>query len=527
LPENKTMTRQLLTGLCLTISVLLYAQHPNIVIDKNGNGDEPSICLDPKNPSRVVAGSNIANVYYSADTGRTWRRKTQTSTLGVYGDPVIVCDTAGAFYHFHLSNPTDGSWIDRIVCQKSTDGGKTWNNGSYMGKDGEKNQDKHWIAIDRRNNTLYCTWTQFDKYESRAPKDSSHILFSKSTDAGNSWSPARRLDAQGGDCLDDDNTVEGAVPSVGVNGEVYVAWASPLGLVFNRSLDGGATWLPREMKIADIGGGWSYDVSGIYRCNGLPFTACDTTLNSPFRGNIYVNWTDQRNGKENTDVWLVKSSDGGKSWSKPNRVNQDKGSKQQFFTSMTVDPKTGHLWFLYYDRSRFNTDSTDVFMALSRDGGETFTNFRVSERPFFPNKSSFFGDYNHVSAIGDIVRPIWTAMNAAGQKTIYTALINVSAITQFTEGGILSPHILSFQYKSPLTTEGAVCTIQLNQKDKLSLNVEDESGSVVQCFFKNKTCSKGQLIETIQPKNLGKGTYNLVLRNRRGQVLAGGKIVVI
>ena len=116
----------------------LVAQHPNIVIDASGGADEPSICIDPKNTNRIVAGSNIDNVYYSTDAGRSWTKKRQSSTFGVYGDPVIVCDTAGAFYHFHLSNPSFGSWIDRIVGQKSTDGGKTWNNGAFMGLNGTK-----------------------------------------------------------------------------------------------------------------------------------------------------------------------------------------------------------------------------------------------------------------------------------------------------------------------------------------------------------------------------------------------------
>jgi len=74
------------------------------------------------------------------------------------------------------------------------------------------------------------TWTQFDSYGTSNPIDSSKIMFAKSTDAGTSWSqPGQglRIDKLGGDCVDADNTVEGAVPAVGPNGEVYVAWAGP------------------------------------------------------------------------------------------------------------------------------------------------------------------------------------------------------------------------------------------------------------------------------------------------------------
>ena len=505
----------------------LFAQHKNILIDNNGSADEPSIALDPRNPNRIVAGSNIDNIYYSTDAGRTWTKKKQNSTFGVYGDPVIICDREGSFYHFHLSNPSFGSWIDRIVCQKSTDGGKTWNNGSFMGKDGDKNQDKHWISVDYKTNAMYCTWTQFDKYESQAPQDSSHILFSKSADGGATWSAAKRINAQGGDCLDDDNTVEGAVPSVGANGEVYVAWASPLGLVFNRSLDGGETWLPRETKIADIGGGWSYDISGIFRCNGLPFTACDTTQ-SAYRGNLYVNWTDQRNGASNTDVWLAKSTDGGNTWTPPKRVNDDNSNRQQFLSSMTIDPSNGWLWFVFYDRRSYvDSDSTDVYMALSRDGGETFQNFKVSEQPFKPSKMSFFGDYTHVTAANNVVRPIWTAMSGYGQKSIYTALVNTDVLGVNTEGTSLSKDVTkTSSYPNPADNQLFV-RFDLRRSAKLTLRLYDAMDKVVATVFEKKRFKKGENETVIDLQNitLPTGTYTYKIENKKGQHLATNKFV--
>lgn len=60
-------------------------------------------------------------------------------------------------------------------------------------------------------------------------------------------------------------------------------------------------------------GGWDYVIPGLQRCNGLPVTACDLS-NGPNRGTIYANWSDQRNGTNDTDVWLSKSEDGGNNW---------------------------------------------------------------------------------------------------------------------------------------------------------------------------------------------------------------------
>ena len=73
---------------------------------------------------------------------------TLTSSYGVWGDPVIDVDNLGNFYFFHLSNIPDQK-IDRIVCQKSTDKGNSWSDGTFTGLNGTKNQDKQWSVIDR------------------------------------------------------------------------------------------------------------------------------------------------------------------------------------------------------------------------------------------------------------------------------------------------------------------------------------------------------------------------------------------
>ncbi len=156
------MSRIIIVSLFCFVGFALLGQ--NITISTERNPNEPSIMLNPKNPAQLVAACNINSYYISQDTGRTWSTHRLTSSHGVWGDPVISVDTAGHFYFFHLSNPADGNWIDRIVCQKTVDHGQTWNDGSYTGLNGTKAQDKHWCDIYRTDNTLYLTWTQFDSY---------------------------------------------------------------------------------------------------------------------------------------------------------------------------------------------------------------------------------------------------------------------------------------------------------------------------------------------------------------------------
>jgi len=404
-----------------------YAQHQNIMISSSNSPEEPSIFINPKNTSQLVGGANITNVYHSDNGGYTWSIGTMVSpTYGVWGDPCCIVDTAGNYYFFHLSWPASGSWIDRIVCQKSTDGGNTWNNGSYMGLNGTKAQDKEWAIVDRNNNHIYVTWTQFDVYGDSNPINKSIIRFSKSTDEGETWSPAIKINEDDGDCIDSDNTVEGAVPAVGPNGEIYVSWAGPAGLVFDRSMDQGESWLDEDIFVSDFPGGWDYNIPGINRCNGLPITVCDLS-NGLYHGNIYINWTDQRNGESDTDVWMLKSTDGGNTWSNLKRVNDDPPGKQQFFTWMAVDQVTGYLWFVWYDRRNYSDNTTDVYMAVSTDGGETFVNFMVSETPFVPTSNVFFGDYNNISAHNNVIRPIWTRLHQ-GQLSVWTAIAEPDSV---------------------------------------------------------------------------------------------------
>ena len=398
----------------------------NILVSHPGNirPQEVTICINPKDPLNVVAGSNLDYYFYSTDGGYTWTEGRMSSSLGVWGDPVTVFDAEGNLYYSHLSDPADGDFIDRIVVQKSTDGGQTWNDGAGIGLNPPKDQDKEWLAADHTDspyrNSLYTAWTEFDRYGSPNPEDRTRILFSYSRDFSESWSDPFVVSDVTGNCLDSDETVEGAVPAVGPEGQVYLSWAGPLGIVFDKSLDGGVTF-GDDIFVDSMPGGWNLYIPGIYRCNGMPVTACDIS-NSPYRGNIYIMWSDQRNGIQDTDVFLVKSTDGGNTWGSVKRVNDDQPGKQQFFPWMTVDQTTGNIYVAFYDRRDSTDFSTEVYLAKSSDGGETFENFKISEYPFRSVSGIFFGDYINIAANNGRIHTIWARMDGI-DLSIWTTVI--------------------------------------------------------------------------------------------------------
>ena len=478
--------------ICLS-GIALHAQYANILIGTSNTPNEPSIVINPKNPNQVVAGSNIDNYYYSGDGGVTWLEGRISSPYGVWGDPVISVDTSGNFYFFHLSNPPyPGNWVDRIVCQKSTNGGQTWNSGTYTGLNGAKVQDKHWVAVDPANNNIYVTWTQFDNYSSSYYLDSTIILFSKSLNGGQTWSTPKRINRVAGDCVDSDNTVEGAVPAVGPNGEIYDAWAGPVGLVFNRSFDQGETWMDTNVFVSDIPGGWDYAIPGIYRANGLPVTCCDISY-GPYRGTIYINWSDQRNGITDTDIWFIKSTDGGLTWSDRKRVNDDPPGKQQFLTWMTIDQSNGYLYFVFYDRRNYSNNQTDVYTAVSKDGGETFTNYKISESPFNPVSSVFFGDYTNISAVNNIVRPIWARLDG-GSLSIYTALFDSIFTGMGRNPEKYLPFSLDQNYPNP-GKEDTWISFKVHYPTDVTLKVFDMYGREFATLIDNRVVQPGKYVE--------------------------------
>jgi len=156
-------------------------------------------------------------------------------------------------------------------------------------------------------------------------------MFSRSTDGGGSWSTPLRINEVSGDCLDRENTVHQAVPAVGPDGGVYVCWSGPAGIVVDVSMDQGKSWLDHDIFVSEIPGGRPFPVLGFCRGGCLPMIACDRSQ-GPHRATVYVHWPDQRNGPDDTDIWLSRSTDNGMTWSDPLRVNDDPpgGSSSSF-----------------------------------------------------------------------------------------------------------------------------------------------------------------------------------------------------
>ncbi|MGF1578448.1 MAG: sialidase family protein [Gemmataceae bacterium] len=415
---------------------------------------EVSVAINPKNPKHFVAsalgypkkpgGSKNAS-FVSFDAGKTWKAVLMPNPDNrTQGDDAVAFGPDGTVFHTYISftglrRKRAPRVSSGIFCNSSKDGLK-WKKPvpvvDHINTD-EPFEDKPWIVCDCSEDSphkgnIYVAWTKFDVYGSRDPKDKSHIYFSRSTNGGKSFTPSWKISDFPGDALDDDDTVEGAVPAVGPKGEVYVAWAGPKGLVIDKSTDGGVTF-GKDTFISKMPGGWNIPVKGIPRHNGLPITKVDCSKGK-FRGSVYVNWIDERNG--DPDVFVSHSRDGAKTWSKPIRVNDDKvkNGVAQMFAWMAVDPVDGSVNVIFHDRRGLKGTNTGVTLARSVDGGKTFVNYRVKQKPSEFRPVLFFGDYNGIAARGGRVVAVYP--HFTGKKSI-----EVSAAVFRFQPGTQKPHI--------------------------------------------------------------------------------------
>ena len=72
---------------------------------------------------------------------------------------------------------------------------------------------------------------------------------------------------------------------------------------------------------------------------------------------------------------------------------------------------------------RHKDNQTDVVVTVSKKGGKSLKQKRISKEAFPPTGPAVLnGDYNNISAFNGRVRPIWTSYRN-GKLSVWTALL--------------------------------------------------------------------------------------------------------
>jgi hypothetical protein len=392
------------------------AAHVVTITPPGQTGSEPAIAVNPNDPNQVV-GVGGGWAAYSTDGGRTFiavQPHTGSSRSG--GDPSLAFDDKGNVLLSFLwiqKNGLPSYWghgpgANGIFVRRSPDGGKTWDKDAvpvieWKGDEADiKLEDMPRIWADTQptsphRGNLYNAWIEWQI-------EQSIVLFSRSSDAGKTWSKPMRISTRAGWPRDDNGAVVGIIGAVAADGTQYVVWNEGLNVTLAISRDGGKTFEPSR-PIFDVGPpyfGGAGGIPGVSRAMGFPQIGIDGQ-----RGTLYVTWSDYRNG--DVDVFVARSSDRGRTWTPPMRVNDDSvhSGADQFLQWMAVDPKDGSVNVQFYDRRGDPANrQTLVTLARSTDGAKTFTNYAWSDQPF-SGENAFLGDYEWLTAYGGRVYGIW------------------------------------------------------------------------------------------------------------------------
>jgi hypothetical protein len=146
-------------------------------------------------------------------------------------------------------------------------------------------------------------------------------------------------------------------------------------------------------------------------------------------------------------------------------------------------------------------------MAVSRDGGETFHNFKVSESPFTPNPLIFFGDYTNITAYNNVVRPAWARLENS-ELSIWTALVD----SLFTGTGQKPESYLSTSldqnYPNPVRSY-TIIAYKVHRPVQITLEIFDLFGRKIATLVDHKLSAPGRYVEyfDISRYGLNPGLY--------------------
>ena len=403
-----TMTQpQFSLGPYTSIQVNVDAQGKNI---RGDAANETTIAVNSTNPDNIVIGwKQFATVQsssvqggwaYSLNAGLDWIFPGVLPLTGssFRTDPVLGVDSQGTFYYQSLHHGAPETARTDIF--KSTDGGMTWQN-PVKAFDGDKN----WMAIDRTGGAsdgfIYSIW--------RSGSNPNH--FTRSINQGISFETPVKVPRDPG---------FGRV-AVAPNGDVYTVGRTetnhldpnePNKLIFDAFLfakstnaKDSSTTPSFTTKEIDMGGFrilpfFPIDSPNQFGGLGDVQLAIDHSQTST-RGNIYVAATLDPPGIDHHDLHLIRSSDGGATWSTPVRVNDDLPAENswQWFPTMDVAPNS-RIDLVWFDTRNSNNGAkfSELFYAYSWDAGRTWSknipvSLAFSTNIGFPQGSTKFGDY--------------------------------------------------------------------------------------------------------------------------------------
>lgn len=362
------------------------------------SNNSPELAVDPTQPRFVVIANRVdapfdCSLQVSGDGGRGWLTVRPVPTLPSGSDtcygPEVAFGSDGTLYYLFVGLAGAGNSPNGVFLTTSRDRGRTFSSPrKILGP--ERYQVR--MAIDQSQGTvgrIHLVWLEAGSPPPTGglPAGRNPIMSAYSDDGGKTFSgplqisdPARAHAVAPSLALGPNHSVDVVYYDLADDVRDYMgldgpAWsASDWSLVLTRSADGGEHFTNGtvvDSKIVPPGRVM------------LIFTMPPASLAADNDGRLFVAWHDARNG--DWDVFLRRSIDGGQTWDRPVRLNDDPlhDGRDQYLPRLSVAP-SGRIDAIFYDR-RGDTDNigTNVFYTWSTNSGQTFSrNVRLNETTF-------------------------------------------------------------------------------------------------------------------------------------------------
>ena len=439
---------------------------------------EPWVDVNPTNPNNIVAfwqqdrwsdgGSRglVAGVTFNG--GTTWQSVAipgiSLCSGGIFEratDPWLSFAPNGTLHQISLAldidppaNRPGGNGRNALLVSRSMNGGLAWTVPITIIADDNPRflNDKQSITADPTDaNLVYAVWDRLKSSTGniinpeRVPGDLSFkgaAMFSRTTDGGATWAPARVLYDPGAISQTIGNQLlvlpDGTLVAFfdEILGASSRAGAGPFNLSLKRSFDKGVTFLPngppiRTNKLLPQGV-VTPDLHRAVRDGAILF---DVAVDA-HSGNLYAVWQDSRfSGFRFDEVAFSQSTDGGLTWSAPTKANRTPVNaanplRQQAFLPSVAVTGDGTVVVTYYDFR--NDDSTGeladhfaVHCHAPCAGGASFgdevrltdVSFDILNAPVA--RGLFLGDYVGLATSGQNALAVFTQPHGTDKSSVF------------------------------------------------------------------------------------------------------------
>jgi hypothetical protein len=348
----------------------------------------------------LTRNEHFTGYAFSTDGGKTFTDAggMPESDSGDGGDPSVAVNRANGDVYLTTLGAFD---FNTVQFFKSTDNGRTFTGpvNAFPNTPFTEFLDKSWMTVDnfngRGNGRIYVTATDFGD-------TNVNLVLSESTDGGNTWQQQQSLA---------DGAVQGSNIVVARNHKAYAFWwdgnqASQR--IMMKKSDNKGVFDSAESTVATLqttgpDGGLGLD----FRTNAFPQAAVDPNA----ANTIYLVYNDVGKAPgDRADTYFTMTTNGGKSWTKSVKINDDATSADQVFPTITVTPDGSHLFVTWYDRRNADNPNGNIerFGVIGKIDHGTVTfghNFNYSDAPFPESfghdqvtAPDYMGDYDQATS---------------------------------------------------------------------------------------------------------------------------------